>query len=221
MTDTTRAPRVEIRDAGVMRALAHPARLSIMERLMSGEPATATECAEIIGLTPSATSYHLRALAKAGLVEEAPSRGDGRERLWRSLAPGGLNVDAGHRGDPATVEAERELIDTYLIHEEARVRQWVGRMHDEPKDWYEATMFTEMRLLLTVDELAELATRIGDLLEPYRGRFGSGGPAGARPVSIFVRAFPTAPPPAADGKPSTSGGTQPAPGRKPSGRDVK
>ena len=28
-------------------------------------------------------SYHLRTLAKAGFIEEAPSRGDARERLWR------------------------------------------------------------------------------------------------------------------------------------------
>ncbi|WP_232075867.1 ArsR/SmtB family transcription factor [Phytohabitans suffuscus] len=36
------------------------------------------------GLSPSATSYHLRALARYGLVEQAPSRGDGRERVWRA-----------------------------------------------------------------------------------------------------------------------------------------
>ena len=55
-----------------------------MEYLSDGHVATATECAEVCGLSPSATSYHLRALAKAGLVEEAPSRGDGRERVWRA-----------------------------------------------------------------------------------------------------------------------------------------
>jgi len=71
--------RATIRDPQAMRAMAHPARLAIMEFLSDGAGATATECAEVCGLSPSATSYHLRALARAGLVEEAPSRGDGRE----------------------------------------------------------------------------------------------------------------------------------------------
>lgn len=86
--------RLEIRDPQVMRALAHPARLAILEHLMSGETGTATECAAVSGLSPSATSYHLRALAKVGLVEEAASRGDGRERVWRSGVAGLLVVAA-------------------------------------------------------------------------------------------------------------------------------
>jgi DNA-binding transcriptional ArsR family regulator len=67
----------------LMRALAHPARLALMAHLGHSGPATATECAGVVDLSPSAVSYHLRALAKAGLVEEAPGRGDGRERRWR------------------------------------------------------------------------------------------------------------------------------------------
>ncbi len=200
MSDTTvggevtpgRPVRMEIRDPGVMRALAHPARLSIMERLMSGEPATATECAEVIGLSPSATSYHLRALAKVGLVEEAPGRGDGRERLWRSHLRG-YDVDAGHRADPEARDAERELIDSFLIREETRVRQWLARSHDEPRDWYAASLFTEAGLMLTVDEMAELAKRLVEALEPYRGRSHTTPPPGTRRVSVLVRAFPTEP----------------------------
>ncbi|WP_422772815.1 ArsR/SmtB family transcription factor [Plantactinospora sp. WMMC1484] len=90
-----------ISDPQVMRALAHPARLGIMEHLSTtGAAVTATECAEIVGLSPSAVSYHLRELAKFGLVEQAPSRGDARERLWRS-GVGSWGVEAGHSVDRA------------------------------------------------------------------------------------------------------------------------
>ena len=205
MSDTTRAPRVEIRDAGVMRALAHPARLSIMERLMSGDPATATECAEIIGLSPSATSYHLRALAKAGLVEDAPGRGDGRERLWRSLVRG-FDVEAGHLADPDSREAERELLDSFLIREETRVRQWLARSHDEPAEWYHASMFSEAILVMTAEELAELGKALFAAMEPYRGRSHSAPPPGARPVSILIRGFATDTLPPAEPGPA---GTEP------------
>src|SRR3954452_18174881 len=75
-----------LHDPRALRALAHPARLDILERLNSDGPATATECAEVVGLSPSACSYHLRALARWGLVEEADST-DRRERRWRSRGP--------------------------------------------------------------------------------------------------------------------------------------
>src|SRR5713226_3824820 len=52
-----------ITDPRAMRALAHPARIAILQHLVVDGPATATECAEIAGLSPSACSYHLRALA--------------------------------------------------------------------------------------------------------------------------------------------------------------
>jgi len=37
-------------DAAVMRAMAHPARLALLEHLRNGGPATATECAGVVGL---------------------------------------------------------------------------------------------------------------------------------------------------------------------------
>jgi DNA-binding transcriptional ArsR family regulator len=81
--------RATITDPQVMRAMAHPARIEIMEHLAStGAGVTATEMAALVGLSPSATSYHLRELAKYGLVEQAPSRGDARERVWRGTSSG-------------------------------------------------------------------------------------------------------------------------------------
>src|SRR5215210_8021890 len=93
-----------------MRALAHPARLTILEELAIGRAGTATEFAAICGLTPSATSYHLRALARAGLVQEAPGRGDGRERVWQLVVAGGYEVGSGPGSDADTMKAEQELV---------------------------------------------------------------------------------------------------------------
>ncbi|MFC7589001.1 ArsR/SmtB family transcription factor [Nonomuraea antimicrobica] len=59
-------------DPMAMRALAHPARLSILQWLGLEDSATATEVAEHAGITPSAASYHLRMLAKYGFVQDAP-----------------------------------------------------------------------------------------------------------------------------------------------------
>ncbi|HET6987330.1 MAG TPA: winged helix-turn-helix domain-containing protein, partial [Kribbella sp.] len=84
----TRNKRVVITDPRAIRALAHPARQRIIDELYSGRVLTATECAELAGLTPSATSYHLRALERWGIVERADASADGRERPWRALGTG-------------------------------------------------------------------------------------------------------------------------------------
>src|SRR3982750_4766602 len=109
----TESDGVRIRDPRVMRALAHPARIEIVEYLNNtGAVVTATECAGLVGLSPSAVSYHLRELAKYGLVEQAPSRGDGRERVWRSTGTG-LVIDA-DPAEPGVAAATEALVEIYL-----------------------------------------------------------------------------------------------------------
>lgn len=191
MATDTEPPRLTITDPKVMRALAHPARLAIVEHLMSGATGTATELAAVCGLSPSATSYHLRALARFGLVEEAPGRGDARERVWRSSARG-LNVNADSARDPEARAAERDLIRLWLDREDAQLRDWVARMAGEPQDWQDATAISSAVLLVTVEELAALNRAVADLLDPYRFRCRAGDPPpGARQVKVQLRSFPT------------------------------
>src|ERR1041384_601314 len=72
-------------DPRAMRALAHPTRLALLDHLHAAGGATATECSEFVEDRPPSCSYHLRALAKWGFVEEAEQR-PGRERPWRATA---------------------------------------------------------------------------------------------------------------------------------------
>src|ERR1700746_3973283 len=73
-----------LKDPRDIRALAHPARMAIIDALASGDELTATECAALTGLSPSATAYHLKLLERYGFAEPAPARSDGRERPWRA-----------------------------------------------------------------------------------------------------------------------------------------
>ncbi|SCG63020.1 winged helix-turn-helix domain-containing protein [Micromonospora halophytica] len=185
--------RVTISDPQVMRALAHPARMAIMEHLSATEDgATATECAEIAGLSPSATSYHLRELAKFGLIEEAPSRGDARERVWRAVSPS-YYIDSGQDADSETRAAELALVDAHLARDGQRARDWIRRAADEPREWYEAAWFSDSVLLLTAEELAGLNEQVQALLEPYRKRLRADPPAGARKVAVQYRTARYAP----------------------------
>jgi DNA-binding transcriptional ArsR family regulator len=195
MTDGPgRTGGVRISDPQVMRALAHPARIEIVEYLnSSGASVTATEMADRVGLSPSASSYHLRELAKYGLVENAPSRGDGRERVWRGTGSG-LNIH-GDLTNPETQAAERTLAGLYLDRDLARVGEWLDRQADEQPPWRDAAALVSQLLVLTADELSEVNDQVQALLEPYRARLRSGGdvPSGARRVRVNYLAVPADP----------------------------
>ena len=183
--------RIMISDPQVMRALAHPARLAIMEHLNStGAAVSATECADVAGLSPSATSYHLRALAKFGLVEEAPGRGDARERLWHSTLHR-WGVDVGQSAEPEALAAQRAVIETFLARELERSRDWLRRAADEPPEWYDVATLNDSLLLVTAEELAEVNAAVDGLLEPYRRRNRmAAAPEGARVVAVQYKALP-------------------------------
>jgi DNA-binding transcriptional ArsR family regulator len=183
--------RTRITDPQVMRALAHPARISILEHLSStGEGVTATQMAGLVDLSPSATSYHLRELARYHLVEQAPGRGDGRERVWRSVSAG-WNLDS-DTDEPDVRAAGQELVDVYLSRDYARIKDYFARQHEEPAPWRAAATLMGKTLLLTVEELIEVNAAVNELLKPYeRRRRVADPPAGARAVAVHYATFPT------------------------------
>jgi DNA-binding transcriptional ArsR family regulator len=70
----------------MLRALSHPMRQEILAVLIEAEHARATDIAKLLGEPANAVSHHLRVLAKAGLIGEAPEEArDKRDRVWRKL----------------------------------------------------------------------------------------------------------------------------------------
>ena len=149
-----------------MRALAHPTRLALLDHLHAVEQATATECSEFVDESPSSCSYHLRALAKWGFVEEG-GRGAGRERPWRATA---ARIEFPSDGIEAVV-----LRDELVARQQQRVRDALRREHEMPPAWRRATQTSSSTLELTTRELEELGERFEDLLDDFRGRAGRRG----------------------------------------------
>ena len=181
---------MRIADPRVMRALAHPARIEIVEYLNdTGAAVSATEVAGMVGLSPSATSYHLRELAKYGLVEHAPSRGDGRERLWRGKSHS-LRIDP-DPGEPGAQAAEEALVGLYMHREQVRAVDWLARQGEQPPEWREVATIMGHRLLVTADELRVINDQIRALVEPYQIRQRQADPpAGARRVTVSYVSIP-------------------------------
>jgi DNA-binding transcriptional ArsR family regulator len=65
--------------------MAHPLRREILDHLRAQGPATSTTIAAALGHNSGTTSYHLRVLAAAGVIEEDLTRAHGRERWWRTF----------------------------------------------------------------------------------------------------------------------------------------
>jgi len=144
-----------------MRALAHPTRLALLDHLHAVGEATATECSEFVDESPSSCSYHLRALAKWGFVEEGEPRA-GRERAWRATA---ARIAFPSDGIEATV-----LRDELVGRQQQRVRDALRREHELPARWRRAAQTSSATLELTPAELEELGERFEQLLDEYRGR---------------------------------------------------
>jgi DNA-binding transcriptional ArsR family regulator len=180
-----------ISDPGALRALAHAGRYAILEHLQSGGAATATECAEVAGLSPSACSYHLRLLARHGLVEEDPSRDDGRERAWRATSTGWWS-DIDPDTDPRTAQAlDSTIVRVMMASSDKKVLAFVDHAATEP-DWREAALFSNSTIVATADELADISQAIMAVLKPYflSDRPAVSVPEDARQVHVSVRMAP-------------------------------
>jgi DNA-binding transcriptional ArsR family regulator len=149
-----------------MRALAHPTRLALLDHLHSVEQATATECSEFVDESPSSCSYHLRALAKWGFVQEGTG-GAGRERPWRATAS---RIEFPSDGLEAVV-----LRDELVARQQQRVRDALRHEHELPSAWRRAAQTSSSTLELTTRELEELGERFEALLDEFRGRSGRRG----------------------------------------------
>ncbi|BCT77460.1 hypothetical protein SCMU_33020 [Sinomonas cyclohexanicum] len=171
MTDKKRSSRsenpVRITDPKAIRALAHAARLEAINELYSSqESRTATELAAFTGLTPSAMSYHLRALKKWGIVVDAPSDGDGRERRWKAAGTD-LNLDTATTGQTPglaiidmEIEALRSRIASHAKHREAARRR--GEPDESP-----VMMISGNGIKLTLEQRARFKQRMLELMDEF------------------------------------------------------
>lgn len=174
---------LRITDPRALRALAHPARQRVITELFSGEVLTATEAARLCGLTPSAMSYHLRALERWGIVERDESA-DGRERPWRATA-GAINITPeAHRG--AGVATSRASVHTWFADLEGDL----DRLVDAVGDGESHGMTSRGRLWLTDAEERELREDLHAVVRRHRGRTRRDHPEGARAFNVYALVLP-------------------------------
>jgi DNA-binding transcriptional ArsR family regulator len=174
---------------GEASALAHPLRLDLLNHLMSSGPATASQCARAVGDTASNCSYHLRYLARHGLVE--PARADRpqdptdqRERPWRATITG-FGVDA----DQLDPRAESALATIALQRDQRLARDYLARRDTVGADWRAAGEMATYTLRTNPAELTDLIARLDALIRPYIAATRTDADGDASLVHLGLHAF--------------------------------
>ena len=209
---------MEITDPKAIRALAHAARLEVISELYSTQVSrTATELAAQTGLTPSAMSYHLRALQKWGIVVPAATAGDARERRWKAAGTDFSINSGGGIASPefAVVDLEldafRRRVNAYAkAREEERERRQDG---GESADAASSVVLASNLLYLTPGQRAELSGKLFALLKDYELEDPVRVPEGAQRMATMWSMIPDDP----RGSPMTGAAPVTAPAAPPGG----
>jgi hypothetical protein len=163
----------------------HPIRLALLDLIAEEGTVTATRAAARLGHSSGLCSFHLRQLARHGLIEESPhAPGRGGPRPWR------LRWEDGGAAGTAAPDGF-----TALGHdlEDAAYRRRLAEPDRAPAGWRQDESFSTV-VHLTPREAAEVAAAVREALAPYARR--TAHPADAVPAVVVARLFPL--PPAAE-----------------------
>jgi predicted ArsR family transcriptional regulator len=163
-----RATSGMIEDPRILRAIAHPMRNRILGELSAAGHLRAADVAAVLGIPANQASFHLRQLAKYGLVELAPELArDGRDRVWRPVHEHGLNlaVNAMEKGPGG-----REAVAVWRRQAAAVAKEAIDRAYARRKSRDVHVMISDDWIRLTHAEAKELAADLIALQERWQDR---------------------------------------------------
>jgi predicted ArsR family transcriptional regulator len=159
-------------DPRVLRAIAHPTRGRILDELGATGPMRAADVGEALGIPANQASFHLRQLAKYGVIQPAPEAArDKRDRVWKLPDERGFQLDV---KDISKEPGGKAALTVFQRNKAA----WAHRLVDEvfsfkqSKDTFSAIVDQTMKL--TKDEAAEFMGEVDEVLSTWadktRGR---------------------------------------------------
>ena len=184
-------------DPRVLRAIAHPVRNRILGELEASGPLRAADVAALVGVPANQASFHLRQLAKYGVVEPAPELArDRRDRVWR-LVGDQLEVNVSEiekaPGGPAAAAVWRR-------HATAEMHALVERAYAPSHEGKPPGSMLQASMRLTPEEVRELGREINDLATRWNARTREAGPQEGAASYVFLTLIE----PYADGEPRES-----------------
>ena len=158
----------KVSDPRILRAIAHPMRTRILGELTAAGHLRAADVAATLDIPANQASFHLRQLAKYGLVEPAPELArDGRDRVWRPVHEYGLSLDVESMekgpGGKATVTVWRKQAA-------AQAKDAIDTAYAARTERETHIMISDDWIRLTKAEAKELADDLLELQERWQER---------------------------------------------------
>jgi len=183
-----------VTDSRVLAAMAHPLRRRLMDVLKVHGPSTVGLLAERTDQAPANVSHHLKVLAAADLVTEAPELArDRRERWWQLVSRGVRWSTTDFDADPAARAVADAATSLNLDRHVALARAWHASDESAQAAWADAACSTDKWLHLTPEELDELSREMIDLLDRWAARPLPDDGRERQPVFVFVHGVPARP----------------------------
>ncbi|NJI58488.1 helix-turn-helix transcriptional regulator [Microbacterium oxydans] len=165
--------------SAMLKAYSHPLRRQMIRLFSRRDFLRAADIAAELGVPANSASFHLRALADAGLIEEAPEQArDRRDRVWTGHK-GPLNV-----GGPDSPVADEELGTAVIAalvedHQDLmrRVTAWTPEYVAGRTTEVHAA-FTQRTIRLTESEFDDAMVKINDVLSAADDAHDSADPDG-------------------------------------------
>ncbi len=179
---------LRLSDPRALHALAHPVRMAIIDVLREREVATATDCAGVLDESVQSCAYHLRTLAKWGLVEEVAGP-DGRERRWK-LRVSGFSVPKQQVASPQFKAAWAALRGRIVERDIDLLRRFLDDEESFSPEQHRASTIRNRTLHATPEELQRLADDVSSLLARYDRREKAERPDGVERVHAVFWVIP-------------------------------
>jgi DNA-binding transcriptional ArsR family regulator len=184
----------QVKDSRVLAAMAHPLRRRLLNLLSFDGPAMASVLSERTGQAVGNISHHLKVLAGAGLIEEAPELArDRRERWWRRTSETIRWSSQDFAGDEAAEAVAQAAMAINLEEQLAHLRAWATVDDAERARWPDGPFATDGWLRMDDAELAEFSGELRALIRRWSGRDIPDDGRHRSPVFVFAHGVPGQP----------------------------
>jgi len=164
--------RPELHDPRVLRAIAHPVRSRILTELDAHGSLRAADVAQLLGIPANQASFHLRQLARFGLVEEDPTAArDRRDRVWRATQLAGFDVSI---SEVEKAPGGKAASAVFRKTKEAWAHRLVEDAYGDDRTPGIHRSVVEQTVRLTKEEARQLTEELVDLVDEWRLRNQSG-----------------------------------------------
>lgn len=156
----------------MLKAMANPLRRRIFDTLSAMESGRASDIGKLLNVATNTISFHLRELAKAELIAEAPELArDKRDRVWKLVSRGYTTGEADRSADAESSSAMMAYLQQVTSDEQYRLAaalRHAAAYYSTGEAVTPRAHLNTSNLMLSEQEAEVLRQRMDQLLNDFR-----------------------------------------------------